>query len=110
MRVRLPLAAAATTFAFAVGLLLSRALVRDAHAQASPFSATVYVPSDGIAFRAFDGRIVARLSYDAHGGVFDLYDEREQPVTRLRGESVARPAVPVNPPPFARPKEQDFGF
>ena len=105
MRVRLPLAVLALALAFAGGLVTS--LVRDAHAQASPFAATVYVPSDGLAFRTFDGRVVARLSYDAHGGIFELYDDHEQPAVRVRGEPTARAPAATLPPP-RRP--DDYGF
>jgi len=105
MRVRLPIAALALALAFAGGLVTS--LVRDAHAQAAPFAATMYVPSDGLAFRTFDGRVVARLSYDAHGGIFELYDDHEQPAVRVRGEPPARAATA----PLAPPKRpDDYGF
>lgn len=116
MRVRLPLVAAAVTFAFAAGALASRVAVRDAHAQSAPFAATVYVPSDGIAFRAFDGRLVARLGYDAHGGTFELYDEHEQLAGRVRGDALTRvpPPSAVTPAPATpaprRPSGDDFGF
>lgn len=63
---------AALAVAFAAGVLASQLGVRDARAQAAPLAATIYVPSDGLAFRTFEGRVVARLSYDAHGAVFDL--------------------------------------
>jgi hypothetical protein len=104
------------TLAFALGALSSQFFVRDARAQALPFAATVYVPSDGIAFRSFDGHVVARLSYDAHGGIFDVYNEREQVAARLRADSVgrgsplARPDASsrVPPAPFASP--DDVGF
>lgn len=106
MRVRLPVAALVLALAFGGGLASS--LVRDAHAQAAPFAATIYVPSDGIAFRTFDGRVVARLSHDAHGGVFELYDEHEQPAVRVRGEPGTRPPTVTTTPPPKRP--DDFGF
>jgi hypothetical protein len=70
MFVRSPVAVASVVLAFTAGLASARWLVPDAHAQAVPLASTVYVPSDGLAFRRFDGRIVARLSYDAHGGAF----------------------------------------
>lgn len=112
---RRPVAVAvALAVAFTCGLATSLVgLVRDAHAQAAPFAATVYVPSDGLAFRTFDGRVVARLSYDAHGGIFELYDDHEQPAVRVRGEpvpgAVGAPRAATPPaPPVKRP--EDFGF
>jgi hypothetical protein len=106
----------AVTVAFALGALSSQFFVRDARAQALPFAATIYVPSDGIAFRSFDGHVVARLSYDTHGGIFDVYNEREQPGARLRADSIgrssplARPDASSKAPlaPFASP--DDVGF
>jgi len=98
--------------AFAVGAGASQLLVREAHAQAVPFAATAYVPSDGLAFRTFDGHVIARLSYDAHGGVFEIYNEREQVASRVRGEPLGR--VPSSPPPSlpVAPANTpvDFGF
>jgi len=81
--------------AFAGGLVSSKLLEREAKAQSAPFAATVYVPADGLAFRTFDGRVVARLSYGAHGGVFELYDDREQPVTSPRPDATPAAAVPA---------------
>jgi hypothetical protein len=106
MRVRLPVAVLALVLAFAGGIVSSR--VRDAHAQAAPFAATIYVPSDGLAFRTFNGRVVARLSYDPHGGVFELYDDHERPAVRVRGEPLPQGAPAVVTPPPKRP--DDFGF
>jgi len=108
MNVRLPVAVASLVVAFTAGLASSRWLVPDAHAQAVPLASTVYVPSDGLAFRRFDGRIVARLSYDSHGGAFELYDEQEQPATRVRGEALARPSTTSRP--RANPRDLDLGF
>lgn len=97
--------------AFAVGVMASQLFVREAHAQASPFSATVYVPSDGIAFRTFDGHVIARLSYDAHGGVFEVYDEHEQVASRVRGEPLGHaPTSPPTSPPPSPAYTRDVGF
>jgi hypothetical protein len=107
-----PAAALAVAASFAAGLLASQLWVRDAHAQAAPFAATIYVPSDGLAFRTFDGRVIARLSYDAHGGVFALYDEHEQPVANVRAESFGRvPSGAATPASTSRTsREPDLGF
>ena len=90
--------------AFAVGALTSRWLVREARADAVPFAATVYVPSDGIAFRSFDGHVIARLSYDAHGGFFEVYNEREQVASRVRGEPTGPTSAPAHSLPVAEPQ------
>lgn len=107
MHVRMPIAVVSVVLAFAGGLASYRWLVPEARAQAAPLASTVYVPSDGLAFRSFDGRIVARLSYDSHGGAFELYDEHEQPAMRVRGDALARPPS-TNPPP--KKKDWDLGF
>jgi hypothetical protein len=113
MRLRLPFVLLAVGAAFVTGLVSSSAhwcpwAAREAHAQSAPFAASVYVPSDGLAFRAFNGRVVARLAYDDHGGFFELYDEHEQPSARLRGDSLAptTAAVPVSPPPHLDPLDE----
>jgi hypothetical protein len=113
MSVRLPIAITALAATFTAGIVASQLWVRDARAQAAPFAATIYVPSDGLAFRTFDGRVVARLSYDAHGGVFELYDEREQPAAHVRADAFTRVAPGTAPAPTSgvRPKgEPDLGF
>jgi hypothetical protein len=113
MGLRLPFAVAAVAVVFTGGVLSSRFFLLDAHAQAAPLAATMYVPSDGLAFRTFDGRVVARLSYDAHGGVLELYDEHEQPAMRWRGDPTAHAAPAPTPVTPARPKsvpDYDPGF
>jgi hypothetical protein len=59
------------------------ALQREAHAQ-SVATSTIYVPAGGLVFRAADGTPLARLSRGAHGGSFELFNER--------GETRAAPA------------------
>jgi hypothetical protein len=113
MSVRLPIAITALVATFAAGIVASQLWVRDARAQAAPFAATIYVPSDGLAFRTFDGRVVARLSHDAHGGVFELYDEHEQAVAHVRADAFSRGpgAAPLPPPAVtSRSKDPDLGF
>jgi hypothetical protein len=78
--------ALALATAFGVGLLTSRVLEGEASAQRKGGAAsTVYVPSEGMAFRTLDGRVFARLSYDAHGGFLELYDEHERAAGSLHG-------------------------
>jgi hypothetical protein len=128
MRLRLPVVLFAVGVSFAAGLVSSARWapwgVRDARAQAAPFAASVYVPSDGLAFRTFDGRLAAKLGYDGHGGFFELYDEHEQPQARVRGDGLARPGLPAGPgtgpavvppaaplgPPVQRSRGDDLGF
>jgi hypothetical protein len=71
--------AGALVLAYAAGVASKRFWVPDAHAQASttPVVATMYIPSGGLVFRTPDGRPVARLSRDAHGGLFELFDEHD---------------------------------
>jgi hypothetical protein len=108
MSVRLPIAITALAAAFTAGIVASHLWERDAHAQALPFAATIYVPSDGLAFRTFDGRVVARLSHDAHGGMFELFDEHEQAAGRVRADSFVR--APSSPVATSRSRDPDLGF
>jgi hypothetical protein len=84
-----PFALLAALAAFAVGFASSQLFERRAQAQSAPFASSVYVPADGLAFRTFDGRIIARLAYDHHGGILDLYDGDERPSTTLRADVMA---------------------
>ena len=109
MRVRPLLVALAAAALFGGGFASSHLLEHSAQAQVSPLSSTVYIPSDGLVFRTFDGRIAARLTYGHHGGVFELYDEREAPSAVVRGPGAPRVATP----PASRPRgldEPDLGF
>jgi hypothetical protein len=65
----------ALTATFSAGALLDAALHREAHAQ-SLATSTIVVPEGGLVFRASDGTPLARLSRDAHGGTFELFDDR----------------------------------
>ena len=99
MQVRLPFAILALVVAFGGGLASSHLLERDARAQSSLQTAAVYVPPEGLAFRALDGRVVARLSYDARGGSFEVYDHHEHPAAALRAGFVAdAPRTPATLP------------
>ncbi len=95
---RIPLAALVVAASFGAGFASSHLLERDAFARGAPFASTLYVPSDGLAFRSFDGRVIARLSYGRHGGIFDIYDGDERPALSVRSDAPAdRPMRPVNP-------------
>ncbi len=104
MRLSSPLFVPALVSAFACGLLASRLSPREAYAQSSALASTVYVPSDGLAFRTFDGRVIAKLSYDAHGGILEILDEHERAAASLHGDSAGTPAV------VGRPDRPDLGF
>jgi hypothetical protein len=96
MRLRRPaVVVMAAVCAFAGGLVSSRVFERSARAQQAPLASTIYVPSDGLAFRTFDGHVVARLSYDDHGGVLELYDEHERPASRFRGNPLSSHFTPA---------------
>jgi hypothetical protein len=113
MQVRLPFAIGALAAAFAGGLVAGQPWARgfglehDAHAQSGFQAASVFVPAEGLSFRAMDGRMVARLSYDAHGGSFEVFDGRERSAGALRAGPVsdasrapaplASPGVPATP-------------
>jgi len=125
IRVRLPIVVLTAVAAFGAGALSSRFVERDAKAQPAGPSAAVYVPADGLTFRAVDGRVIARLGYDKNGGTFEVYDARERPTASLRGpvpgelhpdarRAAIPPAVspiyPVDPvDPFAH-AQPDLGY
>ncbi len=90
---RLLLAVLTVLGAFAGGLVSSQLWERSAHALTAPLASTMYVPSDGIAFRTFDGRIVARLSYNVRGGIFDVYDGQERPAISVRADMLVPPVA-----------------
>ena len=100
MHVRLPFAFLALGVAFGIGLVSSRLIEREARAQSRQQTAAVYVPAEGLAFRALDGRVVARLSYDGHGGNFEVYDQHERPSVALRPGYVAETTRPAAPAPI----------
>jgi hypothetical protein len=115
MQVRLPFAIVALVAAFGGGVASSHLLERDARAQSALHAASVYVPAEGLAFRALDGRIVARLSYDARGGSFEVYDNRERSAGALRAGLVAEAPHGATVPATttatdATPAEVDLGY
>jgi hypothetical protein len=115
MQVRLPFAILALFAAFGGGVASSHLIEREARAQSALHAASVYVPAEGLAFRALDGHIVARLSYDARGGAFEVYDSRERAAGALRASPVAE-APHVAPLPAAAfatdasPTDVDLGY
>jgi hypothetical protein len=69
--------ALALATAFVAGIGANQFTQREAHAQ-SLSAATLVVPVGGLVFRAPDGTALARISRDAHGGVFELFDDRHE--------------------------------
>jgi hypothetical protein len=57
---------------------------REANAQSAGIS-NIYIPPGGLVFRAMDGKPLARISQDSHGGALELYDDRREVATRLQG-------------------------
>ena len=108
MPYRSALAVLAMLCAFAAGFASSHLFERSAQAQSAPLASTVYVPADGLAFRTFDGRVIARLWYDRRGGAFDVYDSEERASTGMRPDVVSvQSASPRGP---VRGGRIDLGF
>jgi hypothetical protein len=82
--------------AFVVGMGADHFAQREAHAQ-SLSTATLYVPLGGLVFRAPDGTALARISRDAHGGAFELFDDRQEVSMRVPSPGTLAPAPPPNP-------------
>ena len=78
----------------------------DAQAQAGG-PTTLYVPPGGLVFRSVDGAPLARISKDARGGVFEVYDERHEVASRLAAPTGRRPQL-VDDNPYAS-NDADFG-
>jgi hypothetical protein len=94
---RLPAFLLATIAAFATGLAFQHLSPRDAHAQTMSSLSTIYVPSEGLVFRTFDGRPIAKLSHDAHGGFLELYDDRQDGVARFSSGALGPTHSPREP-------------
>jgi hypothetical protein len=60
---------------FLAGMAFDAVSHREAHAQ-SLATSNIVVPEGGLFFRSPDGTPIARLSRDAHGANFELFDER----------------------------------
>jgi hypothetical protein len=116
VRFSLSLGLPAILSAFLCGVLASRVFVPEAHAQSSSLASTIYVPSDGLVFRTFDGHVIAKLSHDPHGGVLEIFDEHERPTAAIRSDGLGAPrtaaATPLPAPADATKSvfRQDLGF
>jgi hypothetical protein len=119
------LAAIVAVSGFGGGVVSGRLFaVRDANAQARSPASSINVAASGLLFRGPDGRVIARLSSDAGGGVFELFDAHEQLGARMRASSFAggmevyptARAAPIAIPapnafqPQARAVAGDLGF
>jgi len=62
------------TAAFVAGVAFDAIGHREARAQ-SLATSTILVPEGGLVFRATDGTALARLSRDANGATFELFDD-----------------------------------
>jgi hypothetical protein len=82
--------------AFVTGIGVDRCMGREAQAQ-SLSTTTLYVPARGLVFRAPDGTALARLSRDAHGGTFELFDDRHEVSTRVQRAAPLSPVLAPNP-------------
>jgi hypothetical protein len=72
------------------GALVSHTFwAREAQAQGASSISTIYVPADGVVFRSFDGRPIARLSRDAHGGLLEVYDDHDEATVRVSSGTFA---------------------
>jgi hypothetical protein len=81
--------------AFAAGIGVGQFGRGEAHAQ-SLSTATLYVPAGGLVFRAPDGTALARLARDAHGGTFELFDDRHEVSMRVPRVASAAPESAPN--------------
>ncbi len=82
--------------AFLAGVASQRWLLRDARADSMMSTSTIYVPSSGLVFESLDGKPIARLSRDAQGGVFELYDGRQQVMRRIPSMATASTNIDVS--------------
>jgi hypothetical protein len=88
--------ALAIATAFVAGIGASQLAQHEAQAQ-SLSTATLYVPAGGLVFRAPDGTAIARLSRDAHGGTFELFDNRHEVSMRAPKGPAKFPELAPNP-------------
>lgn len=105
------LAAIVAVSGFGGGIVSGRIFqVGDARAQERSTTGSINVGRAGLVFRGPNGRIIAKLSSEASGGVFELFNANEQPGARMRAASFAggfdvlpREPLGVAPLPLAAP-------
>jgi hypothetical protein len=83
--------------AFVAGLGSHHVWPREAHAQAIVSLSTIYVPPDGLVFRALDGKPIAKLSRDGHGALFELYDDARESSARFSRGLIGAARPPREP-------------
>lgn len=101
-------ASLALAASFGAGVASQHLSAREAHAQAG-VPASITVPPEGLVFRSPDGRPLARLSRDAHGGVFELFDDHQEIATRVPNVVHAIPAAKeLHPNPYVLDEDDPF--
>jgi hypothetical protein len=75
--------------ALAGGVVSHHLWPRAAHADVTSSTSAIYVPWEGLVFRTPDGKAIARLSRDAHGGLLELYNDRQEEAARLSGGAIS---------------------
>ena len=108
------LAAIVAVSGFGGGLVSGRLFaVPDAQAQGRS-TTSINVGAGGLVFRDMNGRILAKLSSDGSGGVFELFNANEQAGARMRASSfgggfelppTARTPLALPSPPDRLPRE-----
>jgi hypothetical protein len=93
----------AMAVAFVGGWVLART-PSVARADSVPLGSTVYIPAGGLFFRTVDGHLVAKLSRNTNGGVFELFDDNEAAIVRLSAGSSGA-SVSSRPPSQERQVE-----
>jgi hypothetical protein len=93
----------ATAVAFGCGWVSART-TSVARADPALPGSTVYIPAEGLSFRTIDGHLVAKLSRNTNGGVFELFDDKEGAIVRLSAGSSST-SVSSRPPSQERQVE-----
>jgi hypothetical protein len=82
---------------------------REARAQSAGIS-TLYVPPGGLVFRSMDGKPLARISQDAHGGgALEVFDERREVAVRVDGQRDGHAPVLAHENPYTLDERDPFG-
>jgi hypothetical protein len=93
------LASLVTVSGFAGGIASQRIFGESAaRADDRPVTTNINVGPQGLSFRGPVGRVIARLTSDSSGGIFEVYNANEQPGARVRASSFAG-GVDVLPSP-----------
>jgi hypothetical protein len=109
------LAAIVAVSGFGGGIVSGRLFaVNEAQAQGR-LPTSIDVGAGGLVFRGPNGRVIAKLSSDASGGVFELFNANEQPGARLRANSFSggfdvtpRAPIALPLPPSPEPAQKSM--